>query len=177
MQIRTIQPSDLPMLIRHEVRHSRENGKDGNVIFAPTGEEFSIKDEDIKRDAEALAKPVTTPGWMRCWVITNESEVFGEVTLINRPPMKSTLHRCLLMMGIERSMRSQGWGSRLVNEAITWAKQQPTLDWVTLFVFENNLPAKALYKKFGFQAVGTTKDQFRVFGQSIDDTEMVLKLR
>lgn len=54
--------------------------------------------------------------------------------------------------------------------------QQPTLGWITLSVFENNPPAKALYKKFGFEPVGTTKDLFRVFGKSIDETQMVLKL-
>ena len=81
------------------------------------------------------------------------------------------------MMGVERTARGHGWGSKLVTEAITWAKQQPSLAWITLYVFENNPPAKALYKKFGFKAVGTTKDMFRAFGQSIDDTEMVLELQ
>lgn len=80
------------------------------------------------------------------------------------------------MMGMERTVRGQGWGSRLMKEAIAWAKAEPGLDWISLYVFENNLPAKALYKKFGFEVVGTTKDRFRVFNQSIDDTEMVLKL-
>jgi len=79
------------------------------------------------------------------------------------------------MMGLERTIRSQGWGSNLTIEAVKWARQQPTLDWIALNVFENNLPAKALYKKFGFETVGTTRDIFRVFGQSIDNTEMVLK--
>ena len=177
MRIRLLQPSDLQMIIRHRVRHSKENGRDGDVIFAPIEEEHSIKDEELKRDAEAVSKPITTPGWMRIWVLTDEIEIFGEITLVNRLAMTTALHRCLLMMGIERSARRQGWGSKLMAEAIEWAKLQPTLDWITLNVFENNLPAKTLYKKFGFEVVGTNKDMFRVFGQSIDDTEMVLKLR
>ena len=51
------------------------------------------------------------------------------------------------------------------------------LDWISLNVFESNPGAKALYSKFGFETSGTTRDMFRVFGQKIDDTEMVLKLR
>jgi ribosomal protein S18 acetylase RimI-like enzyme len=177
MHIRSLNPADLPMLARHKTRHSKENGRDGDLIFAPTEEEFPIKDEDLKRDAEALVKSVATPGWIRVWILTDENEVYGDLTLAHRPAMKAALHRCLMMMGLERSSRNQGWGSKLIRAATDWAKQESALEWVTLFVFENNPPAKSLYKKFGFETVGTTKDMFRVFGQSIDDTEMVLKLR
>jgi RimJ/RimL family protein N-acetyltransferase len=177
MQIRPLGPSDLVMLANHRNRHSKENGQDGDFIFSPCEEERLIKEEDFQKESEALLKPVTTPGWLRIWIVTDEKEVFGEITLINRPPMKASLHRCMLMMGIERSARAQGWGTKLMREAIAWAKRQPSLDWITLYVFENNHPAKALYKKFGFEAVGTTRDMFRAFGKSIDDTEMVLKLR
>lgn len=165
------------MLARHKDRHLRENGRDGDLIFAPSEEEPPFKVEDLNRDLDALSRPITTPGWQRIWLVTDENEIFGELTLVNRPALKTSLHRCLLMMGLERSVRGQGWGTRLLNEAIQWARQQPTLDWITLYVFENNFPAKALYNKFGFEVVGTTRDKFRVFGQSIDDTEMVLKLR
>ncbi len=164
------------MLNRHRTRHSKENGRDGDVIFAPTEDDYPIREEDLKKEADALAKPVTTPGWLRVWIVTDEAEIWGEVTLMSRPAMKAAMHRCMLMMGLERPIRRQGFGSKLVNEAVIWAKHQPTLDWITLNVFENNPPAKALYKKCGFEVVGTTKDLFRVFGKSIDDTEMVLKL-
>ncbi len=164
------------MLNRHRLRHSKENGRDGDFIFAPTEEEHPMREDELKKEAEALAKPVTTPGWLRVWIVTDEIEILGEITLIHRPAMKACLHRCLLMMGLERTLRKQGWGSKLVSEAVSWAKREPTLEWITLNVFENNPPAKALYMKSGFEAVGTTKDLFRVFGKSIDDTEMVLKL-
>ncbi len=177
MKIRPLHSSDLPMLSRHEFRHSKENWRDGDFIFAPNEEEYFLNEDDIKKQAAALDKTITAPGWLRVWVLTDESEIWGALTLTHRPALKAALHRCLLMMGLERTVRSQGWGSKLLEEAIIWARQQPTLDWITLNVFENNLPAKTLYQKFGFHAVGTTKDLFRVFGTSIDDTEMVLKLR
>lgn len=177
MHIRPLHTNDLPMLARHRARHSRENGRDGDFIFAPSEEDYPSREEDLKRESDALAKSILVPGWMRVWIVTDELEIFGELTLVNRPPMKSTLHRCLLMIGLERSIRRQGWGSKLLVHAIGWAKEQPSLAWVSLYVFEGNPPAKALYKKFGFQEVGTNKDMFRVFGQSIDDTEMVLPLK
>ena len=177
MHIRLLKPVDLPMLARHKVRHSKENGRDGDVVFAPMEEEHRTSDEDLQRDAEALSKSVTDQGWMRIWIITDETEAYGELTLIHRPSLKAALHRCLLMMGLERNIRRLGFGSKLIAESVTWAKAQPTLDWIALNVFENNPAAKSLYTKMGFTPVGTTKDLFRVFGHSIDDTEMVLKLR
>ncbi len=177
MHIRPLQAADLMMLARHELRHSRENGRDGDFIFALQEEERAIKEEDFPKQMESLLKPVTEIGWRRFWILTDEKEVFGEITLIHHPPLQTSLHRCLLAMGMERSVRGRGWGSKLMEEALGWARAQPSLDWVSLCVFENNIPAKALYKKFGFQLVGTSRDLFRVFGQSIDDSEMVLKLR
>jgi RimJ/RimL family protein N-acetyltransferase len=177
MQIRLLLPSDFARLAAHRARHSRENGRDGDVIFAPQEGERPTDEKDFARELENQHKLVTTPGWQRTWLLSDDKEIYGEITLVNRPPMKATLHHCLLMMGIERSVRGQGWGTKLVHEAVTWAKQQPTLEWIGLYVFENNPAAKALYKKSGFVAGRTTKDMFRVFDQSIDDTEMVLKLR
>lgn len=165
------------MLARHKIRHSKENGRDGDVIFAPMEEDYPATDEDLKRDSDSLAKSPADRGWMRVWVVTDETEIFGELTLLHRPPLKAALHRCLLMMGLERKIRRQGWGSKLIFEAVAWAKSQPSLDWIALNVFDNNPAAISLYRKFGFKPTGTTVDVFRVFGQSIDNTEMVLKLR
>lgn len=176
MNIRLLQLEDLEALSGHKARHSRENGRDGDFIFMPFEEEFAANDGFYQDQRAALSKSTREPGWQRVWIITDGVEIYGELTLVNRPPLPACLHRCLLMMGMERTVRGQSWGSRLMKEAISWAKAEPGLDWISLYVFENNLPAKALYKKFGFEVVGTTKDRFRVFNQSIDDTEMVLKL-
>ncbi|MGZ5278656.1 MAG: GNAT family N-acetyltransferase [Pseudobdellovibrionaceae bacterium] len=79
--------------------------------------------------------------------------------------------------GIERSHRNQGFGSKMMQEGIAWAKSQPHLDWLQLYVFEDNLLAKKLYQKFGFVETGTTPDMFRVHGKQMADTAMILKLK
>ncbi len=177
MHLRPVELADVPMLVRHRVRHSKENGKDGDPIFRPFETDYVAQESDQRQFTELLQKPVTEPGWLRSWIVTDEEEVYGELALVNQPALATALHRCLLMMGLERSIRRQGWGSKLISEAISWARERPSLDWISLNVFENNLPAKALYTKFGFRAVGTTRDLFRVYGKSIDDTHMVLRLR
>lgn len=177
MHIRSATPADIPILAEHKLRHSLENGRDGDVVFAPSEQPCPVKDEDVKRDIEALLKPSSTSGWQRIWILTDEKQILGEVTLTNLPSLPSASHRCMLIIGVERVARSQGWGSKLMIEAINWAKQQPNLEWISLYVFENNPRAKALYKALGFAEAGTIKDMFRTFGQSLDETVMVLKLR
>jgi ribosomal protein S18 acetylase RimI-like enzyme len=177
MHIRILETPDLAMVARHRLRHSRENGRDGDYIFAPVEEEPPINDTDLRRESEALSREISIPDWQRGWILTDEREIYGELILVHRPPLKTCLHRCMLMMGLERAARQRGWGSKLMEEGIRWAKQQPSLHWVQLFVFESNAPAKALYEKFGFKSGGTTLDKFRVFGASLDDTEMNLRLK
>jgi RimJ/RimL family protein N-acetyltransferase len=176
--VRPAQPNDAQKLFAHQERHVLESGREGDYIFSPT--EISGMPPFEKWQKELIGKlqmPVTQVDWERVWVVTDENSVFGELTLTHRPPLPSCLHRATLMMGIERSHRKDGFGSQLMAAAIAWAKQQPTLDWLQLFVFEQNLPARGLYKKFGFVEAGVTPDLFRVFGQKISDVSMVLKLR
>jgi ribosomal protein S18 acetylase RimI-like enzyme len=81
-----------------------------------------------------------------------------------------------MAMGIERDFRGQGWGGRLLQTALDWARAETTLAWVDLGVFEHNAPARALYRKFGFKEVGRREDLFRVHGVRITDIQMVLEL-
>lgn len=179
LHLRPLEQKDLAMLERHRQRHSLENGKDGDVIFDPlenTESTIEVPSTPNPREWEAQSKDVSECGWMRMWILTDENEIFGNLTLVHRPPLPTCLHRATLMMGLERATRRQGWGTKLIETAVSWSKTQPSLEWLELFVFENNPGAKSLYEKNGFEAVGTTKDRFRVYGQKIDDTHMTMKL-
>lgn len=176
---------DLKAIYEHDLRHVLESGQEGDVIFLPfeAGKDTRTLDEFADPKFESFAKPVTEKGWERAWIITNETpgettgakKVYGVLWLLHSPKLTASLHRCLLMMGIERSHRKDGYGSKLITEAVAWAKAQG-LTWMQLNVFDHNEPAKALYRKFGFKEVGTTPDLFRVHGQKINDTEMLLRL-
>lgn len=87
--------------------------------------------------------------------------MYGDLKLAHAIGLKASLHRALLMMGIEKSHRAKGLGSALMREALSWARQHPTLEWVQLNVFAYNEPAKALYRRFGFKEIGTNMDLFR----------------
>lgn len=177
--VRPAEVGDLKAIYEHLKRHTLESGNDGDIIFTPSTfseEETPYKDFADKK-IDAWTKGVTDPGWEKLWILTDGETVKGELRLVHSPHLKATLHRCLLMTGIERSHRGKGWGSRFLDAAIRWARLQPSLDWIQLYVFSHNERARRLYKAFGFIEVGTTPDMFRVKGQMIDDIEMVLRLR
>jgi ribosomal protein S18 acetylase RimI-like enzyme len=167
---------DLKKIYEHHQRHFAESGVDGDVVFAPslTATDKTL-DEFADQKFEAFEKTSKQVGWERMWIVTDEEAVYGMLRLLHSPRMESALHRALLQMGIERKCRASGFGSKLMQAAIGWARAEG-LEWITLFVFEHNEPAKALYRKFGFSVVGTTRDLFRLRGLKIDDTEMVLHL-
>lgn len=123
----------------------------------------------------SLDRPLTSPGWQRCFVALNEDEtgIVGHVNL-KGDPLKCGLHRCELGIGIERPRRGQGLGKRLMKTAIEFARDVDTIAWVDLKVFAHNTAARALYRSLGFVEIGTLGDRFRIGESSIDDVIMTL---
>jgi RimJ/RimL family protein N-acetyltransferase len=176
--IRLATLTDIPAYCDHLRRHYSESGRDGDLVFMPTSEPWNRSIEEVRAEKKSKwGKSVSEAGWERCWLLVESAGVFGELKLVHAPAVSSALHRATLMIGIERDFRGKGLGSQLMRAALDWARAQPSLEWLQLFVFAHNEPARALYAKFGFQEVGRTPDMFRVHGQKIDDIEMVLRLR
>lgn len=177
MQIRKVQASDLRTYLEHDQRLWMESGRDGNLIFLASEHGSTKTLEDLQQQKlPAWQRTCTEVGWERAWVIADDSRIYGKIQLVHMPSAPTCLHRATLMMGMESTVRGQGWGSKLMHTAIDWAKMQDSLEYIQLFVFAHNTPALTLYKKFGFVQDGYTADAFRVFGKSVDDISMVLKL-
>jgi RimJ/RimL family protein N-acetyltransferase len=177
-EIRLLRLADLPAYHEHLLRHEQENGRNGDIVFAPYEEPRNPILEQISTEKQAKwTAPVTDLAWERCWGIMEDAKIYGDLKLIPSLPLLSARHRATLMIGIERSHRGRGLGAKLISTALKWAYQQPTLEWISLQVFEHNLPARSLYAKFGFQEIGRTPDLFRVQGQKITDIEMALNIR
>ena len=104
----------------------------------------------------------------------------GEVVadaLVRSARLSSAQHRCQFAIGVERIARGQGLGRRLSMQVISWAKLQPGLEWMDLWVAANNLPAISLYASLGFETLGKVMDQYRLLGQKVDDMHMALRLK
>lgn len=178
MEIRLLTSLDIVAAYSHMCRHIAESGENGDMIFNPLSEKWEITLEKFKNSSEQKwSIPLTEIGWERQWGIIDEEMIFGTLKLKHFIPLKSTLHKASLSMGIERSHRQKGLGSQLLSTALGWAKSQPSLEWIELGVFEHNIPARALYKKFGLKEQGRTEDLFRVKGQKINDISMAINIR
>jgi RimJ/RimL family protein N-acetyltransferase len=164
-------------LWEHGERHFLESGRDGQIIFSPGRSPKHSFDRFSDDSEEKWEKSPTELGWGRTWILENEERVLGSVELQNHLFLKSALHRSILTIGLEAEARGKGFGRLLLQTAIDWALTIPSLAWVQLYVFEHNLPAVKLYESVGFRSVGVMSDLFRLDGRSIDDMEMVLRLR
>lgn len=168
---------DLPALLSHFERIFAESGKNDVPFFHPFDEKTPwTRDDGEKRIPALWATKVGEPNWRRDWGLFLGEKMVGNLDL-NGSRLNSMIHRCRLGIGIESGYRSAGYGETLMLAAIAWAKKQPSLVWLDLNVFENNVKAIRLYEKLGFQHLGLTPDRFRLGGRSIGDHAMALKLR
>src|SRR5690606_39458229 len=93
-----------------------------------------------QRALERSSKRLDEPGWRRVWGLWYGARIVGHVSLTG-PALESMLHRAELGIGIELEHRGQGWGRKLVETALSWAREQVALDWTDLGVFPGNAVA------------------------------------
>ncbi len=173
LAIRRMQPDDEQAVAEHFIRHRAESGQ-GDIHFMPYEAHANEGPSGVNLDA--LKRALDQPGWQRWFVaVDTHGQIVGHLDL-RGDRLRSANHRCTLGIGIERAYRGQGVGRQLIQQAIDFARAQPQLVWLELWVFGNNFPAIALYQRMGFETVGTTPDQFRLGGEPVDDIHMVLKL-
>jgi GNAT superfamily N-acetyltransferase len=166
---------DLPALVAHIARHSRESGRDGDLIFRPRSSDAPIDEPaTIERHRTGWAQPLDEPHWLRTWGVVIDREIRGHLDL-HGGRLQTEFHRAILGMGVERRWRGRGHGRALLAAAIAWARRAEFV-WLDLGVFAHNRRARALYAAAGFVEVGITRYRFRVDGVTIDDVAMVLAL-
>lgn len=180
--IRPLRRSESGAFVSHLARQMGESGKDG----APhSGPRTTIDRDDARARVErAVSLSIEEPGWERAWLAwvpdddpRRRERPVGHVDL-RGGRLTAEMHRAVLGLGVERAHWRRGLGERLVRTAIAWAQAETALAWIDLFVFAENGPARALYRKAGFEERGTVEDAFRLDdGTCVADVRMVLKLR
>lgn len=174
--IRQAKLADVEAYADHVVRHAAESGRDGMPYFALS--RSTDRPSVITSTCERWDKPLTESLWGRTFFLIEpaDNKIVGHLELRGgRVPAE--MHRATLGMGIERAYTNQGHGGRLITAAAEWARQTMKLSWIDLGVFQNNEPARKLYKKMGFVECGVRVDAFRVDdGVRVTDISMSLKL-
>lgn len=173
LDLSPVAPEDIDALADHLQRHSEENGRDGDVLFMPYGQDPPFERAGFaERHGKRLGQPLDASGWERSWVARDDAGVAIAHVDLHGDGKGPRRHRATLGMGIERRWRRRGLGWRLLQHALAWAREAPSLDWVDLGVLAHNQPARELYRRAGFIEVGTTADLLRVDGRVIDDVAM-----
>ena len=175
ISIRPATANDLPALFAYLGEQLAENGRDG-VLFqpmAPTTDGVPLAMRE--RFAAGIATIAGQPGWRQVWIALDEDgAIAGHIDLRGRPEPASS-HRTLLGMGVRHDLRRTGLGTRLVREALAWARASG-FAWVDLEVLSQNHKARALYVRMGFHVTGEMPDLYRIEGQSIGAVSMSLSL-
>ena len=174
MTIRALTLDDLEPYLVHLAAHGAESGRDGDVYFGPYGREHPLPVDEVReRTRERWAKPLDIPCWRRAWggfdgdrIVSSASVAGGE--------LPAGLHRVTLGMSVLRGHRRRGWGRRLLGVVVAWCRSQPSVAWLDLGVFADNLPARALYERAGFEVIGETRDRWRLDGHRVDEIAMTL---
>ena len=85
-------------------------------------------------------------------------------------------HRAEVSISVKKSMWGQHIGTELLRTCLETAKKTNRIQIVSLEVRADNVAAISLYKKFGFETVGTFKGFMKIHGQYIDCCIMELFL-
>ncbi|HRI69648.1 MAG TPA: GNAT family protein [Polyangium sp.] len=176
LPIRFAHLTDAEAYADHIVRHAAESGRDGMPYFALSRN--VDRAHVIASVRERWEKPYTEPLWARTFFLIDpeKNQVVGHLEL-RGGRVTAEFHRATLGMGIERAYTKQGHGARMIKTAADWAKKTLSLSWIDLGVFENNEPARKLYRRMGFVECGTRVDAFRVDDDvCVTDISMSLKL-
>jgi RimJ/RimL family protein N-acetyltransferase len=161
--IRQARPDDAEQLISFLRRLFDEPGI--HIPMHPT--EFTVT---VEQERQLLADRFESQSWVFFLAEAN-GQVIGVIDC-KRGTRQSLCHSMALGISVSSEWRNQGVGSRLMTEAITWAKNTGTVTRIELFVYADNIAAIHLYEKFGFETEGRRRCAVRHNGQLKDDLIM-----
>lgn len=87
-------------------------------------------------------------------------------------------HKGLLStMYVSKEFRGRGIAKQLLGEIIKRVKAVPDIEQINLIVVRDNVKAKRLYEKFGFEKFGTEQNSIKWNGKYFSEDLMVLWLK
>ena len=173
MRVEALDPARIGETNEHLARHVHESGRFG-VHWLPYDPQTmpsppSVNESGLHRDFDEV-------GWERWYVVINKSDqIVGHLSLTGGR-FDRGLHRCELGMGLEHPYWRRGLGTELLTEAIAYARQIPTVDWLDLRVIGINTPGLHLYRRMGFTEISRVPDFCRIDGAPVDDVFMSIRV-
>ena len=164
IDVRPAEPADAPALVALAAEVGREPG--GWLLTTETWR--SATDERrylraVRRHADAAV-----------FVAVDSEQVVGRLS-VARDPHPASAHVADLGLMVATSHRRRGIGRRLLDQAVSWARQSGVRK-LELHVFPWNEPAIRLYETFGFVREGHRRGHYRRDGADVDALLMAYHL-
>lgn len=144
-------------------------GESDNLLFGSGGFHMSVEDEEafIENTGKSPFCALLT-GW-----IGDELACVGNIA---SPPRERIAHQGNVSLSVLKKYWGIGAGSALMGELIAFARKTGSIEVLHLGVRVENAAAIALYRKFGFEQIGTYRKFFKINGEYYDEILMNLYL-
>lgn len=164
MEFRNYQESDAIEILKWI-----KTERDFRLWSADRYEKFPATPEDINENY----KICKNNGLFCPMTLVDDNKIIGHLIL-----RKSNKGEHAIRLGfiiVDDSMRSKGYGKKIINEAITYAREKLNANEINLGVFANNESAIRCYKAVGFEEVGLEKNAYMFQDENWDCIEMRLR--
>lgn len=101
------------------------------------------------------------------------NEIIGTL-ILSAEKRRARRHATSLAIAVHKDWRGKGIGTRLLEEAIRWARRHPEIRRIELQVLARNTGAVALYSRMGFQMEGRAIGAVRKGREYLDEIGMAL---
>ena len=163
---REAEPSDAGKFLEYCKRVGAESD---NLTFGAEGLPFTIS-----QTADYIRKFAGNPEGAMILVF-DEGELVGSGAVSSVSGRTRFAHRKELAITVRKDYWGKGIGTELMNLLVDFCKKSGT-EVLELQVRSDNERAIGLYKKFGFEKIGTYKKFFKINGEDIDADFMNLYL-
>lgn len=163
---REAEPSDAGKILEY---CRRVGGESDNLTFGAEGLPLSISQE-----ADYIRKFSGNPGSVMI-VAYDEGELIGTGAVSVVSGRERFAHRREIAISVRKDYWGKGIGSGIMNVLMDFCKKSGA-EVIQLEVRSDNERAIDLYKKFGFEKIGTYKKFFRIGGEYFDADYMNLYL-
>ena len=146
-----------------------KNERELRLWSADRYNDYPITENDINKNYEECQKdnnfyPLT---------LEENNKVIGHL-ILRYPNIEKDIIRLGFII-VDNTERGKGYGKKLINEAIAYAKRNYNPREINLGVFTNNASALECYKKSGFEIVEIEKSAYKFHDEEWDCAEMILK--
>ena len=107
------------------------------------------------------------------FTLEDDGKVIGHLILRNPGEDDSVIRLGFII--VDNTIRGKGYGKRLIQEAISFAKNELGAKEINLGVFYDNENALNCYKACGFETIRVDKEVYEFEDEKWDCVEMILK--